>query len=370
MQEINHLVALFRPGVMDSDQLGVYLRRRANEEVVTYPSPDLEVALRDTFGVCIFQEDMMQLAVKFAGYSLVESENLRKAISKKDPKMMAAHKDKFIAGAQALGRENVEQVWQTVEVGARYNWNKAHAAAYGQITYACAFLSANHPLHFFKSLIDHAKDEDKPTYLHEAMHRGIQILAPDINRSAEQPSIDGNSIRLGLLSMKGIGPSFAEKIRKNRPYTCMAEVLKKVNKTAVTVMHAAHALEGIPDHDTFTPVAKADEVQVLGISLGGLLKEYKDVVDRIKAKPMDQISGIEPAVARVIDVNKRFDRREQEMAFVTVLDVYGGRYDVVEFAGAWEKYKPKKGETYAMTMSPTGSGLQILAIKPVEDYRK
>jgi DNA polymerase-3 subunit alpha len=729
IKEIFDLCALHRPGVMDSGQLDVYLQRRAGLETVTYPHPSLKATLEASYGVCIFQEDMMKLAVEYAGYDPVEAENLRRAISKKIQAVMDTHKAKFIEKSKALGRTEVEKVWGIVNAGARYNWNKclvgdtmistpngdmpirnikendivysfngdkfvkqrvehnhyngnrptfeirlsngstiqatrnhrfltnegyksvnqfkvgdsikiaqgtrefgacvqgafnnvmtsmtqsnqapgpiildnshgddmmstqpittefpvygignianaafevvpsennftggiesigpaqgtsfsdttpprrtptptvfqscdsgsergrsfnpqsidtcldsgginvhnftddpatqsivkikmlnvvnlvrsqfhhiwvtfqalfvdcveqglfstrklqfandavvvppfsnqsqngrligsppfafvgsdstqvpaqiefhpynhttdvyvesityagyqdvwdlempihhnfvangmishnSHAVGYGMITYASAYLSANHPLQFFKNLISMAEPDKKATYLSEAIGRKLKVLPPDVNKSEMDVTIDGDGIRLGLLSVKGIGESIAAKIMAGRPYDSIDKALAILPKSIISTMYAVRGMDSVPGHHTHSPVMKANEAELLGISLKDMTSEYTELIKKLKATPVHEIRGAGPAVIKVVEVKEVKDRRERKMAWITGIDAFGPIIEGMPmFADAYSKGKPKKGQTYAMILSalPNG-GHQVIRIGTPEE---
>lgn len=375
MKEITHLVALFRPGVMDAGQHTQYLNRRAGTEQVTYPYPTMESTLKESYGICLFQEDAMRLAVEYAGYTLVEAEDLRKAIGKKDAKLMDHHKGIFHDKATALGRTDIEDVWKLVASGARYYWNHAHAVAYGFVTYACAYLSANYPLQFFRNLISMSSEEDKAKYLSEALSRDLRVLPPDVNHSKAEVSIENGTIRLGLLSMKGIGEATAKKIIQGRPYKVIAQLQEVVaNRKIMANLYAAHAVDSIPDAQSSPPLIQTDELSVLGVTLGGMLSTYKDVVDKVRATPVKKLSDKTPlanVVAQVSKIHETNDRNKQKMAFITVFDVHGPMFDLIVFAKAYGRFKPKKGQVYAMSVAPlSGGAFHVVAAMTMDEVRQ
>ena len=356
LKEVNDLVSLHRPGVMDSDQLERYLRRREGMEVVTYPHPTLETVLGPSYGICIFQEDMMKLAVEFAGYDAVDAENLRRTISKKIQTMMDAHKIKFIEKAKDLKRSNIEAVWEIIAAGARYSWNKAHAAEYGMVTYVCAYLSANHPLQFYKNLITLADPEDKPVYLSECLSRKIKVLPPDVNKSEKDVTIEGDAIRLGLLSIKGIGDSLADRVIVGRPYKTINQALHTISKNVISSLYTVGGMDSIPDASNFTPVLKASEEELLGMSVRGKTGQYAELIELGKITPLNEISGSGRIIVTVQKIHEVPDRKKRKMCFLTGADVFGGNVDLVMFADLYAADKPKKGVTYAMVVTRTAQG--------------
>jgi len=369
--EICHIVALHRPGIMDSGQLTVYLDRRAGRIPVKYIHPDLEPILKENYGICIFQEDMMKMAQVFANFSLAEAEDLRKAIAKKDPELMKLQSAKFTERATALGRDkdSIASALSMLEASARYSWNKAHGYGYGHITYACAYLSANYPLQFFTHLINMASEEDKSTYLTEAMARGLKILPPDVNRSNKNATIDGDAIRLGLTSIKGIGDAIADKIIKNRPYDKIDKLKATVNKTAITLLYSVKAVSTVGDAETWDPGLKADESTLLGISLSNNQADYDKLIKVAGADPVHTIAGIGTAIVKILTVKEVTDKLKRKMAFLTGVDVHGPKHDMVMFATEYQEMKPKPGETYIMTLRKTPIGsMQIRGLISTKEY--
>jgi DNA polymerase III alpha subunit len=221
-ENIHHLAALtaiLRPGTLNfRDEDGVsmtehYIRRKNGIEEVKYLHPLLESILKDTFGVMIYQEQMMAISVELAGFNLVEVDRLRKAAGKKDAKEMSAVCELFIEKAAALGKVTKEEakfIIDGIKESARYLFNAAHAYAYAEIAYVSAYLKANHRLHFYKSWLRNAQDgpdsQDKIDELVEdCKYYNIEVLPPCILRSKINFEIEGESIRFGLSNIKGVG---------------------------------------------------------------------------------------------------------------------------------------------------------------------
>ena len=211
-------IALFRPGPMEN--IPEYLRRRADPALATYPHPDLKDLLSDTFGIMIYQEQIMLVAQRMAGFSLARADVLRKAMSKKSSKELAKLQEEFIAGCvakgytQALGIE----LFNLTSKFANYGFNKSHSVAYAMISYQMAYLKANYPDKFFASLLSSVIGSESKTaeYVNECRMRHVGLLAPSINRSAAGYRLEDGWIRFPLTIIKGVGTAACREILDER----------------------------------------------------------------------------------------------------------------------------------------------------------
>ncbi len=212
------LNALYRPGAMD--QIPTYARGKRDPESISYPDERLRPILKATKGVILYQEQAMQIAKDLAGFSGAKSDDLRKAIGKKNREAMAMLKPEFVEGCRASGTSpaTIEWLWATNERSADYSFNRSHAACYALISYRTAWLKANYPAEYMAALISSVMDtKDKvPFFVGQAEQMGIQILPPDVNESDHEfVVIDGN-IRFGLDAVKGVGYAAVEAIKRAR----------------------------------------------------------------------------------------------------------------------------------------------------------
>ena len=375
IRDLADIIALNRPGVLDAGLLEVYLRRRDGIDQATYLHDDLKVILGPSFGVCIYQEDLMRMAAVYAGYTSAEVENLRKGIGKKDTSIIDKHLVIFKEKALALGRnpEEVDTVLEQVKAAGNYSFNKCHAHAYSMLTYACGYLAANYPLHFFKNLINHAGEDDRTEYLSEVLLRQFVILPPNINTSLKEMSVEGESIRMGLLHIKSVGEVSAAKIMAARPYNVLKDVTTKLGKSTVATLYWAHALDGLPDIAEYHPIGKIDEVDLLGIPLHGLLAEFNDVVDFIQATSVATIVESGTCVIKITNIHKHKDRNGKWMAFCEGWDVHGPQVKpLIMFASIHEDYGVdlKVGGVYGMVLSRLANGgYSIKALNTVAKIR-
>ena len=185
--DVAALVALYRPGPMAANMHHDYADRKNDRQTVTYLHPDLEEILGDTYGLMIYQESVMRVAQKIAGYDLAEADNLRKACGKKNRVLIQAEREKFVAGCVATGYEESlgTDLFDIIEPFADYAFNKSHAYGYGLIAYQTAWLKAHYPVEYLASLLTSVKDDKDKTavYLAECRTMGIEVLVPDVNRS-------------------------------------------------------------------------------------------------------------------------------------------------------------------------------------------
>ena len=232
IEDIMAMVALFRPGPMAN--IPSFIRRKHGQEPITYLHPLLEPVLRDTYGVMVYQEDVMAVAQAVAGYTLAEADTLRYAVGKKIADKLAAHREKFLAGCRKSGvrKRIAEQIWEQFEPFARYGFNRAHAACYGLIAYQTAYLKANFPAEYMAALLTtEAMGQDWMAKVAgavaECQRMGIRVLPPDVN----------TSIRFGLSAVKNVGSGAVESIVKVRadggPFASLIDLASRVDTRLV-----------------------------------------------------------------------------------------------------------------------------------------
>jgi DNA polymerase-3 subunit alpha len=229
--DVAALVALYRPGPMAANMHRDYPELKNGRKELTYLHPDIEPILKDTYGLMLYQESVMRVAQKFAGYSLEEADNLRKACGKKIRALIAAEREKFVAGCvtEGYGEALGTQLFDIIEPFADYAFNKSHSYGYGLVAYQTAWLKAHFPVEYMSALLTSVKDNKDKTavYLAECRSMGIEVLVPDVNRSLAEfaPDIsveeDGtrrpeNSIVFGLAAVRNVGESLVERIVAER----------------------------------------------------------------------------------------------------------------------------------------------------------
>ncbi len=239
IQDIMAMVALFRPGPMAN--IPSYIRRKHGREPIDYLHPVLEPVLRETYGVMVYQEDVMGVAQAAAGYTLAEADVLCYAVRKKIRDKLQQQRAKFVAGcvARQLPVQIAEQLFEQFEPFARYGFNRAHAACYGLIAYYTAHLKANYPAEYMAAVLSsEVGNMDKVAAAVAECHRmGIHVLPPDVNESAENFRVVGDAIRFGLAAIKNVGLGSVEAILAARgeggPFHSLTDLLARVDARAV-----------------------------------------------------------------------------------------------------------------------------------------
>ena len=237
-EDIIALVALYRPGPMAN--IPTYCERKHGREKPEYIHPKLEPVLRETFGVIVYQEQVMQAAQLLAGYTLGQADLLRRAMGKKIRSEMQAQRKHFVLGATERGidRSQADAIFDLLERFAEYGFNKSHAAAYALVAYQTAYMKANHPVEFIAaSMALEMNNTDKLSeFRAEALRLGIKLEPPCVNRSGVAFDVDGNTIHYALAALKGVGAQAVQSIveaRGNKPFTDLADFAQRINPRAV-----------------------------------------------------------------------------------------------------------------------------------------
>jgi DNA polymerase III subunit alpha len=238
-EDLIALVALYRPGPMQ--YIPTYAARKNGKEPVTYIDERLRPILGDTYGICIYQEQSMQISKQLAGFSGAEAETLRYAIGKKIHDLMASLKGKFLDGCAANGVTPAvaDQLWKDLEASKDYSFNKAHAACYALISYRTAWLKANHPCEYMAALISSVMNtKDRvPFYVNACDELGIEVLPPDVNSSAVDFAVVEGKIRFGLNAVKNVGETAAQRIVAARaqggPFVSIWDFTERVDPQVV-----------------------------------------------------------------------------------------------------------------------------------------
>jgi DNA polymerase-3 subunit alpha len=242
--EIISAIALYRPGPLESGLVKQFIQSKHDKSKIQYLHPDLEEILKETYGVIVYQEQIMQIAVKFANFTLAQADDLRKAMGKKKPEIMEKYKEIFIQGCIKNGYDEqlAKTLFDIIEKFAGYGFNKSHSAAYGLITYITAYLKAHYPHEFLASLLKSVENNpDKlKVFLNEAIELNIKVLPPDINKSEENFSVEIQDnekyIRYGLLGIKGLGQAAINEIiskRSKKTFEDIYDFILRVNTQVI-----------------------------------------------------------------------------------------------------------------------------------------
>ena len=256
IEDIIAMVALYRPGPMDL--IEDFVNRKHGRAAIAYEHPLMEQVLQETYGIMVYQEQVMRLAADLAGFSLGEADTLRKAMGKKDRELMATQREKFVSGCKAnkIDGKKAERIWDLIEKFAGYGFNKSHAACYGVVAYQTAFLKANYPTEFMAALLtsEMEKTDKIVQYVEETRAMGLRVEPPDVNVSRADFTVAGEAIHFGLAAIKNVGATAIESIVRTREadgrFTalddfCARVDLRLVNRRVVESLIKAGAFDSL-----------------------------------------------------------------------------------------------------------------------------
>ncbi|MFN0206312.1 MAG: DNA polymerase III subunit alpha [Planctomycetota bacterium] len=274
-EDLIAVLALYRPGPLNMGMHEIYADRKNGLQPVDYPIPQLEPVLNETYGVIVYQEQVMRIANVLAGFTLAQADTLRKAMGKKDTALMAKFEESFVSGCgkNGVAKDKAQQLWQLIVKFAEYGFNKSHSAAYAVLTYRTAWLKANHPVEFFAAnMTCEAGDTDKlKQFADDARKQGVALLGPDVNFSGRDFSVETRieiggakskdtekigtvAIRYGLAAIKGFGAKAADAIvearRRGGQFRDLSHMLDRID-TGMLNHGALEALIGAGAMDSF-----------------------------------------------------------------------------------------------------------------------
>ena len=301
-EDVSAVLALYRPGPMSVNMHYDYADRKNNRQPVEYFHPDAEEVLGDTYGLMIYQESVMRVAQKFAGYSLAEADNLRKAMGKKSREVMAKERNSFEDGCVRMNytREMGEKLFDVIAKFADYAFNKSHTFGYGLVTYQTAFLKAHYPVEYMACLLTSVKSNlDKAAvYLSDARATGVKVLTPDINRSITDfaalmpnevpvdvvlPAGSPGAITFGLSAIRNVGAGLVELLLRERdengPYDSFHEYAQRVP-------------EPVLNKRTVESLIKAGAFDSLGHPRKGLLMVFEQIIDGTVVRRRERDQGV------------------------------------------------------------------------------
>jgi len=256
LEDVIAMVSLYRPGPMEL--IPDFIARKHGRAKITYEHPAMQKFTQGTYGIMVYQEQIMQIASEMAGFTMGEADTLRRAMGKKDRELMAKQRDKFLAGCAEKGTAaaKAERVWELMEKFAGYGFNKSHAAAYALVAYQTAYFKANYPVEFMAALLtSEMGDTDKIVkYIDECRAMDLRVQPPDVNVSAVQFSVAGDTIRCGLAAIKNVGEAAMESILATRkqdgPFKsledfCARVDLRLVNRRVLESLIKAGAFDSL-----------------------------------------------------------------------------------------------------------------------------
>ena len=291
IEDLVAMNALYRPGPMDN--IPSFIKRKMGLEKVEYPHPKLEELLKPTYGILVYQEQIMQTAQIMAGYTLASADMLRRAMGKKKHEEMQRHRLLFVEGAmkQGVDESKAEEIFELMARFADYGFNRSHAAAYSILAFQTAYLKAHYPLQFMSAVLTHNKNDITKLefYLQEAKRMGIQVLGPDINESGLNFTVTKeNRIRFGMSALKGVGEGPVQDILSERkasgPFTNIFNItsrlnLRSINKKSLEALVLGGGLDSLhPQVDRsqyFAPSGQYESYIEHALRLGAQWQEMK-----------------------------------------------------------------------------------------------
>lgn len=399
-EDLIAVIALYRPGPLGSGMVEDFINRKHGRQELSYVDPLLEPVLEETYGVILYQEQVMQVASELAAFTMGEADGLRRAMGKKKPQEIMSQRDKFVSGAikRGLSREKASYIFDLMEHFAGYGFNKSHSAAYAMISYQTAYLKAHYPAEYMTAFLSSVIDnQDRVVfYIKECRRMGIEILPPDINESLENFTITEGRIRFGLGAIKNVGEAAYHSIievRKERPFTdlfdfCRRVDLRQVNKRVLEnlicagcfdslgltrrealsvldeTLEVAAGLKAAEESSQMTlfsseeqmpeipqpkrrgewPVAErlAREKEVLGFYVSGNpLDEYREIIPFYATHSVDDLPRLEDGTAvrlagMINSINRRLSRKGETWASFFLED-FTGKVEVLVFASAYRQ---------------------------------
>jgi DNA polymerase-3 subunit alpha len=351
--DVAALVALYRPGPMAANMHRDYPELKNGRKPLEYLHPDIEPILKDTYGLMLYQESVMRVAQKFAGYSLEEADNLRKACGKKIRKMIAAEREKFVAGcaSEGYGEQLGTQLFDIIEPFADYAFNKSHSYGYGLVAYQTAWLKQHYPVEYMSALLTSVKDNKDKTavYLAECRAMGIDVLVPDVNRSVAEFAPDRRAeegtraIVFGLAAVRNVGEGLVERIvaerDSNGPFEDIFDFCARVDPVVL-------------NKRTMESLAKGGAFDSLAHPRQGLCLVLEEVVDRTLERRREQELGITSLFAvfeeeqgepgwggtKVTIPEVEFDKAQRLAFEKEMLGLYVSDHPLMGFEGALSRH--------------------------------
>ena len=380
-EDLVAILALYRPGPLDSGMAEEYIKRKSGKEKTAYLHPSLGPILKDTYGVIVYQEQVMQIAQTMADYSLGDADILRRAMGKKDPEEMASQRQRFIdgAGANGIRKDQAAAIFDQMETFARYGFNRSHSAAYALVSYHTAWLKAHYPVEFMAALMSSEMgDTDKVIKnLAECREQGVEVLPPDVNEGGARFTVVGDRIRFGLSAVKNVGEKAVEVIQETREHTgpfkslydfCRRVDLKVVNRRVAeslvkcgafdsTGMYRARLMAALDDALKAGQSSQRDrDSSQFGMFdlLEGPASDPADAYEAVEEWTGGQLLAFEKETLGFYITGHPLDRFEESLKRLPVLPAHrarghgsNGEVTMVGVVTALKLKNTKKGERYA-----------------------
>ncbi|MBA1435009.1 DNA polymerase III subunit alpha [Bombilactobacillus bombi] len=324
--------ALYRPGPMQN--IDHFIARKHHQEPITYPDESLQPILQPTYGILVYQEQVMQVVSQMAGFSLAEADLLRRAMAKKNEQLIVEKKNEFIIQAVKRGhqKQNALKVYEYIERFANYGFNKSHAVAYSKLAYCLAFIKVHYPQAFFAALLNANLNNDSKitTYLQALKLRQIKVLAPSVNHSQQYFTLEGSQLRFGLSCIKKTRRDVIEDILKKRaqgPYSSLVDLLQRLD---------ARFLKS----ENLLPLVYSGALDELVENRRQLVQNVADLVESIKlaAGSVSLFDILKPKKRKIVDFSAE-EKLDQEKQY---LGTYISGHPVERFQHALTNYHFQK----------------------------
>jgi DNA polymerase-3 subunit alpha len=337
--ELTALNALYRPGPMDN--IPQFIDSKWGRKPIVYPDPSLEGILKETYGVIVYQEQVMEVAQIIAGYTLGHADELRRAMGKKKMEVMVKEKEQFISGAAGRGIKaaDADRIFETLIPFAGYGFNKSHAAAYSVVAYQTAYLKANFPVEFMAAnMTNEINSVDKlPQYIDEARRMGIAIDPPDINRSDRLFTVADGRIVYGFMGIKGLGEAPAEEIIARRgegPYKSFMDFLDRVNIRTV----GKKVVELLVKTGAFDAFGQTRQTLILNLETAVDHAQGKKADRELGQAGLFDDAGEQAYPEYQFSVHNEMDRMEKLNIEQELIGFYFSGHPMDDCRDAWETY--------------------------------
>ena len=320
-EDLGALVALFRPGPLDSGMVDDFVERKHGRQAITYAHPLLEPVLKDTYGTIVYQEQIMQIFQVLADYSLGQADMVRRMMGKKKLDEMAKQKGKFIERSDQHGMtaKDAESLFDQIEKFASYCFNRSHSAAYAFVAYQTAYLKCHYPVEYLSALLSSVSSDQEKTqlYIEEAQKKGIKVLPPDINHSMATFTPDDGNIRFGLASIKQVGEAVIEDIIKEReengPFKSIYDYIKRLDPKCSN----KKTLEGLIKSGAFSTIEKSrkqlwDNIEYI-TSTASKEAKAKESGQTSLFDMLGDSSAIEDAKFQLAGSDEEYDQRQIQL---------------------------------------------------------
>ena len=373
--DVAAMIALYRPGPME--EIGTFIAAKHGRAEITYPHDDLKDILEESYGVIVYQDQVMLIAQHFGGYTLGEADILRKAMGKKIPSVMQAEHDKFVKGATAKGYtlEEAEKVFRLMEPFAGYGFNKSHAVSYAMIAYWTAYFKANYPVEYFAAFMDSfsGSAEKIAECIREARRAEVEVLRPDVNRSHVRFSIEAvegkrGGIRFGMAAVKNVGASAVQPIIDAResggPFESLEDFCRRVDARAFN----RRTLESLVKAGAFDGFGPRGAILEAADRIISTMQRQTKLRESGQTSMFDMFGASVPTPMAEIEISQEDDSTEHERQ-LWERELLGIELTETEFTREVQKL-PDAFTVFAINVTAERAGQEIKAVGEVGEIRE